>query len=407
MRRALVGFASLALVFLTAASLVASRPGPDTLDGFVHDITDPRSQAPGRTFGLFPSDDTSGGQPVVLVAGEHTADLVALLGCRVMVRGQWLEAPLEIVERRFGVEEIYAADGRRLADAIRNDLASRGDVFGELGTSSPQGGFDADKLTCPSGAPARRVLVDAPPPNTADFFTVTAYLCTDTGSYWAVQTGGIAGLVRWVGPFDLPARDEGLRGALLRDLDRRGASVFFDEGAATPGGGFGAEDASCPNGHRALVVDLALPEPGSADMFTDRAFVCAADRTYWAHREGGFAGVSLWIGPYDLPDDAATTTRSEDAPTRVSPRSLRTGRRDRTRRITIRRRIRNDDEAPRDASRYENDDFDLGRGVDVLRVLRVRRNSVRLRVLIDRDAERGARAVRVLGRAGDATLRLR
>jgi hypothetical protein len=91
----------------------------------------------------------------------------------------------------------------------------------------------------------------------------------------------------------------------------------------------------------------------------------------------------------------------------VSPRSLRTGRRDRTRRITIRRRIRNDDEAPRDASRYEIDDFDLGRGVDVLRVLRVRRNSVRLRVLIDRDAERGARAVRVLGRAGDATLRLR
>lgn len=310
MRRVLTGLASLALVLLSSVSLVAERPGPGTLDGYVHDITNPLSEAPGRTFGLFPAGDPTGKGVVVLVAGGHTQELVEALGARVLVTGNWLETVPGSESQSFAVEQVMASGGHDLIEQIRKDLAARGDVFGELGSEAPQGGFDADRLLCPSGKPARVLPIELPPQGTADFFTVTAYLCADTGSYWAQRTGGIAGLVRWVGPFDVP-----------RDV---------------------------------------LPK-----------------------------------------------ARSEDAPTRVSPRTLRTGRHDRKRRVTVKRRVRDDDTAPLDTSRYTVDDFDLGQEVHVLRVVRARRKAVQLRVLVEARAQRGERTVRVLGRAGDATLRVR
>lgn len=90
----------------------------------------------------------------------------------------------------------------------------------------------------------------------------------------------------------LPAR-------ILADLEDRGVDLSRD-GAATPSGGL-TDDGLIDGKRRALVVPLFLPPPDSADMFTDLAYVDRRGRRYWAHRSGGFIGVSQWVGPFRIP----------------------------------------------------------------------------------------------------------
>jgi len=102
------------------------------------------------------------------------------------------------------------------------------------------------------------------------------------------------------GPGDPPLSGAKLRAALLADLQRRGEPYFLI-GTRYPGGGFNRVTLRCPSGMLAEVVPLSVPLPGSVDMFSDTAYVCRDRGQYWAHRTGGYAGVSLWLGPYDLP----------------------------------------------------------------------------------------------------------
>lgn len=101
------------------------------------------------------------------------------------------------------------------------------------------------------------------------------------------------------GPGDPPPTGAALKAAIVADMERRG--VAYTSGSGTPAGGFDAQTLRCPSGQLAEVVQLAVPLPGSADMFTDTAYFCRGSRQYWAHREGGFAGFNLWIGPFTLP----------------------------------------------------------------------------------------------------------
>jgi len=103
------------------------------------------------------------------------------------------------------------------------------------------------------------------------------------------------------GPGDPPLSGAALKNAILADLQARGVS-FFQNGTREPAGGFNRQTLRCPSGALAEVVGLsAPPPPGGADYFSDTAYVCRDSGQYWAHRTGGFAGVSLWVGPYPLP----------------------------------------------------------------------------------------------------------
>lgn len=89
-------------------------------------------------------------------------------------------------------------------DALRTDLARRGLDFFADGSATPGGGFDGTSFRCPSGALAEVIVLEAPPPGGADFFTDTAHVCRDAGMYWVNRTGGFPGADLWLGPFDLP-----------------------------------------------------------------------------------------------------------------------------------------------------------------------------------------------------------
>lgn len=91
----------------------------------------------------------------------------------------------------------------RLAREIRRDLAQRGVDFARDGTPEPQGDLSADG-TCADGTDARIVPLVVPPPNSADMFTDTAYVCGPR--YWARRTGGFMATDLWVGPFVLRSR---------------------------------------------------------------------------------------------------------------------------------------------------------------------------------------------------------
>ena len=92
---------------------------------------------------------------------------------------------------------------------------------------------------------------------------------------------------------------ERLPGRILADLALRGVE-FGRDGASSPSGGLSA-DGMLENGRPALVLPLIVPPEGSADMFTDTAFVDRRGHRYWAVRTGGFAGVTQWVGPFRLP----------------------------------------------------------------------------------------------------------
>ncbi len=44
-------------------------------------------------------------------------------------------------------------------------------------------------------------------PNWTDAFIVSSHICRDCGCYWALNSGGFAGVIQWVGPFPLPDAD--------------------------------------------------------------------------------------------------------------------------------------------------------------------------------------------------------
>lgn len=90
------------------------------------------------------------------------------------------------------------------AQPIRDDLAARGVDFHRDGTGKPVGGL-SDDGTCADGSKALYILLDAP--SGADRFHLSAYVCLDCGCYWALRTGGFAGVTEWVGPFPLPGAD--------------------------------------------------------------------------------------------------------------------------------------------------------------------------------------------------------
>ncbi len=150
-----------------------------------------------------------------------------------------------------------------------------------------------------------------------------------------------------------------------------------------------------------MLVGLEAPEPGSADMFTDLAWIDPSSGLYWAHRSGGFAGVSLWVGPFP----ARIVT--DEGPTEVRPARARTPRRTRRRNLLIRRDIASAQENPRVRRRdYAPEDFDFGQGIRVVRVLRANRRLIRVRIEISSDAVPGQRAVLVKGALGDALFTL-
>ncbi len=90
-----------------------------------------------------------------------------------------------------------------LVTRLRADLARRGANFDRQGTREPAGGLSPDG-DCADGRPAERINLEVPPEGAADMYTVVAFVCASSGRYWVVREGGIAGAVKWVGPFDLP-----------------------------------------------------------------------------------------------------------------------------------------------------------------------------------------------------------
>lgn len=106
--------------------------------------------------------------------------------------------------------------------------------------------------------------------------------------------------VKDVRAFDGPWRlRPALSGAILRDLFARGVDYARD-GAEAPSGGldeFGRLD----GGRRARRVPLVSPPEGSADMYSETAYVDPRTRRYWAVRTGGIAADARWVGPFDLP----------------------------------------------------------------------------------------------------------
>jgi hypothetical protein len=100
--------------------------------------------------------------------------------------------------------------------------------------------------------------------------------------------------------FDDPwALRPAMRGSILRDLFRRGVDYGRD-GTQEPEGGL-SPDGRLDDGRRARRVPLVTPPYGSADMFSETAWVDPRARRYWAVRTGGFAGVVQWVGPFELP----------------------------------------------------------------------------------------------------------
>jgi hypothetical protein len=103
-----------------------------------------------------------------------------------------------------------------------------------------------------------------------------------------------------------PRRERVLTKRVRADLEKREPNVWLGA-TSSPLGGL-SKDGTCSDGRRAVRLDLFLPPPNSADMFTDIGFVCRSTKRYWVNRTGGFAATDVWIGPFPVP--AARTTQS-------------------------------------------------------------------------------------------------
>lgn len=287
------------------------------------------------------------------------------------------------------------------ASELRGDAEGRG-VMRSAPAAAPRGGLSPDGA-CYGGGRARVIRLDeAVAPATA-FDTDTLYVCPGLGTYTVRRDD--ARLFRptsaWFGPVptDLLAGRSGLSRRLVADLAARGAAfpaVGTDEPATGP---HGERVPALDEG--GVLVALAVGPAGGADFLDDVAWVHPTAGLYWAHRSGGFAGVSLWLGPYPVP------LARDAAPTAVVPASLPV--RDRARRwkVSIRRPLAEGDTARVRRRDYAPADFDLGAGVEVLRVLRANARRIRVRVRVRPDASRGAHDVAVNGATGTALLELR
>lgn len=287
------------------------------------------------------------------------------------------------------------------AEDIRSDAETRGILRWLEPTPAPLGGLSADG-TCFGGDRADVLDLDRPVGGDEPFLRDRAYVCRGLGTYWIRRDD--MRLFRpyslWYGPVPLHgvAGTEGLSRRILDDLAARGAEFPPLGREDPPPGPNGELPPSLEDGGVLVVLDVA--EAGAADTYTDVAYVDPDAWLYWANRSGGFAGISVWAGPFPLP------VVRDAPPSEVVPASLRVRKRAKTRKITIRRdleegfaRVRRRDYAP--------SDFDLGAGVEVRRVLRANGHRIRLRVRVHPDAPRGLRDVTVKGVTGDDLLNVR
>ncbi len=295
-----------------------------------------------------------------------------------------------------------AADSA-LEREIRAQVARLGERAYQGGADTPVGGLDAAGR-CHDGTAAQVVRLEVPPPGSADMHTDTAFWCASLGTLWLHRTGGFVATDTWTGPHLLPGRAGSGRiaRAIRADLAAR---RFPAELHGEPGTGPHGE--TLPRlAEGGVLVALAVPPADSADMFTDVAYVTPDDALWWAHRSGGFAGVSQWTGPWRL------RLARDAAPTRVVPERVAVRSRAVRRTLTIRRAFGADDAAPGvrperpRAGDYAPEDVALGDGVRVLRVLRATRRLLRVRVEIAADAETGPRDARVRDAVGDGLLTL-
>lgn len=222
-------FARIALVAaaaLAAGSVPHAEAGPSPVEvvmkGYVHDFdagmaiggeTDPYGWvlSPQRV-----NEELSLPRIAYLDAKDAGISLGDFAGRYCVIRGM-LEADaltaggVETVFRTFDLLRVIEIQGtaapqkrvERLPGHILADLESRGADFDVDGTDTPAGGLSADgKLD--GGRIALVLPLIVPPEDSADMFSVTAYVDRRKGRYWALRTGGFAGVTQWVGPFRLP-----------------------------------------------------------------------------------------------------------------------------------------------------------------------------------------------------------
>jgi hypothetical protein len=214
-----LGAAAIAAAGLPASG--AAGPGEVLLAGFVHDFdagiaiggeTDPAGWVLSPSRVNRPLDLP---RIAYLNAGESGISFPDLAGRWCVVRGVLeedalkaggVETParafdlLTVIEARVSV----APKGlERLAARLLADLERRDVDFARDGTDVPQAPLD------PAGwirgrRPALYVPLVVPPPDSADMYTDAAFVDRRGRRYWALRSGGFAGVTQWVGPFSLP-----------------------------------------------------------------------------------------------------------------------------------------------------------------------------------------------------------
>lgn len=220
---------ALAVLVSVAALAAGSAPravgGPDltevTFRGYVHDFN-PGMWIGGESdpagFVLSPQRaNEEGSLPrIAYLDGQDAGIDLATFQRRFCIVHGMLEKDaltaggVETPSRSFDVLHVIDIQGTtaprkfvdRLPGRILADLAARGIDFGRDGADAPSGGLTADGMI-----DGRRVALViplvVPPEDSADMFTDTAFVDRRGRRYWALRTGGFAGVVQWVGPFDL------------------------------------------------------------------------------------------------------------------------------------------------------------------------------------------------------------
>lgn len=218
--------AVLALAALASRDVATAELRTTTLVGYVHDYdagyaiggeTDPS----GWVVSPDPKNVPIGLRRIAyLEASGPDVDFARFAGVRCVLQGELLEDALsaggvETPYRTFDllrVESVAKAPDRipvppprpvfALIRRIRADLVHRGVDFDVHGTAEPQGGLSPDGML--DGRLLRALALEVPPEDSADMYTVLAFVDKRSRRYWAHRSGGFVGVSQWVGPFRLP-----------------------------------------------------------------------------------------------------------------------------------------------------------------------------------------------------------